>query len=316
MPALPQLAHTYSLAPRAQNVGATAQSAAYIVVPSINGTVASAQPTWNAAFLGLTIDGTNLWQNFGPTLRPWGVPAPSAAPTVANAINTSLASPWVASTYFMPVLPLIELGGFIYKLTVPGTTAGSVPSFVHTTPGVSTTTDGGCTWLYISQAARQTSHAYAVGDVILVTWTDTITIPGTQTLIGFNQITGAPIYVQGPPTTQTTTYTAFFQATIAGLSGGGADSTIEWSSALNTTVADNAVTWQNIGLAVTRSNAATTAPVITSGALVAGNINNSQAVSNVSTVLDINGSIETVVTAGETGTATPTWATAFWWVNV
>ena len=292
------------------NVVATAQSAAYIVVPSINGTVASTQPTWSASLLGLTLDGANLWQNYGPTLRPWGVPAPGAAPIVANAINTSLASPWVASTYFMPVLPLIELGGFVYKLTVPGTTAVSVPSFVHTTPGVSTTTDGGCTWLYLGQAARQTSHTYAVGDVVLVTWTNTITIPGTQTIIGYSKMTGAPIYAQGPPTTQTTTYTAFFQATVGGLSGGGADSTVTWNSALGTTATDNAVTWNNIGLAITRSNAATTAPVITSGTLVPGNINNSQAVSNVSTVLDSNGSIETVVTAGQTGTAAPTWATA------
>ena len=297
----------------ANNIGATAQTTAYVVVPSVNGTTGASLPgVWNSGNLGVTYDGTNLWQNNGPIARPWGIPAPLDAPTVSNAINTSVATSWVASTYFMPVLPIMELGGYIYQATAAVSAAAtSVPSFVHVTPMVSTTTDGGVTWLYLGPSARVPNSTYVANQVVLVTWSNTVTIPGTQTVLGFNRLTGAPIYSQGPPTTQTTTYTAFFQCSVGGLTSPGADSTVPWQSSLGTTVLDGAVTWTNIGLDVTRATGATSAPIITSGTLVAGVIGcpvGGQLVSLVSTIIDSNGAAESVITSGETGTTAPTWS--------
>ena len=288
------------------------ESTGLIAVPGVNGTTGTVLPSFSASFLGLTLDNNSLWLNNGPATRNWGIPAPTAAPTVSNALNTTVASSWVTATYFMPVLPLMELGGYIYQATTVGVTNGSVPSFNHTTPHVSTTTDGSVVWTYQNVAARQTNHAYVFGDIILVTWSVTVTIPGTQTLIGYNQITGKPIYQQGPPTTQTTTYTAFFRCTLGGTNGAALDSQLSWSSALGTVVTDgpNGVQWTNVGLAVTRTSGSTSAPAIVSGTLAAGVIGNSQAVAIVNQVLDTNGAVETVQTAGQTGTLQPTWATA------
>lgn len=59
-----------------------------------------------------------------------------------------------------------------YTCTVEGTTGSSEPSWVNTTIGVSTTTDGTVTWrydgLYTGPTKRVNSHAYILGDEIVL----------------------------------------------------------------------------------------------------------------------------------------------------
>jgi hypothetical protein len=70
-------------------------------------------------------------------------------------VKSGTATQWVASTAYtvgqqvVPTLAYATNGAkaYIYVCTVAGTSGGSQPTWVYTTPGTSTTTDGGVTWL-------------------------------------------------------------------------------------------------------------------------------------------------------------------------
>jgi hypothetical protein len=308
-----------------ENPGADGVNTGFVVIQSLNGTLGSTAPTFNTNFNGLTLDnngatpGTNLWQMKGPALRRWGIDAPTTIITPTNAINTSVASTWAANTYYMPSVlpqtgPMIVVGNYIWQLIAGGTTGGT-PSFPGSpTVGSTTYTDGGATWKCVAAKTRLLSHAYALGALIAVTWTVTnlvtVQVPNPPSYGPYGPYGGS-----GTTTTYTYTYTytAVFQCTTAGTTSNVADSGVTgnnpspaWNSALKAYVSDGSVVWQNIGLGITRTDSATTGPVMTSSddytnVMTVGNIGNSIAVSLLGQVLDSNGAIEIVNIGGLSG---------------
>jgi hypothetical protein len=275
----------------------TESETGYVVVPGVNGTLAATGtgPTWSRAWLGLTYDGTNLWQQSGPALRVWGIPAPQYSLTAANTLNASVITEWTASTYYMPysVINVGGLSGNIFQLMTGGTTGSAPPSTWNTTVGANTT-DGACVWQCLGSAQRIQTYPYTVGKIIMAQWEASV--------------------VSGYYTSTPTQYTCFFQCVSAGTTSSAASGSLSWSASLNSQLIDGGVTWNNIGFVITRTASATSAPVLANVSGVqtiqAGNIGNSVAVSLATKILDVSGAVETVNSAGQSGTTVPNWATA------
>lgn len=154
----------------------------YACSQGVNGTTSGSAPTWQSAHRGYTLDGTSLWSQRGPQVRNWGINQPLIEPRVGNVMSTSPGSQWAASTYYLPqpyISVTVSATPYIFQLTTNGTTNGSVPVF---TSGLgSTVTDGTAVWTNVGPAARQTAHAYKVGDIIAVSWNKTSVV---QTGVG------------------------------------------------------------------------------------------------------------------------------------
>lgn len=330
------------------NYGSTADTG-YVCVQGVNGTTGSSQPTWNTAHRGYTYDGTSLWSNRGPSLRPWGIQQPQEQPIVNNVLSTSASLTWAANTYYMPqpyIVETVSSTPYIFQLTTNGTTKSTVPTFTSS----GTVSDGSAVWTNVGAANRATSHTYALNSVIAVAWTKTTTVStgvGTGTGQGPKSAPladptpigrpalRAPVPTGFPTATVPTTnialntniapptgigtgggtivvkysYTCFFLATTAGTSSATATASVGWSGAIGSKVSDGTVTWTNIGVTISRSTASA-APVVTSYTQTGGTIGNSQLVTNISTIIDSNGNVEDVTNSGESGTTAPTWATA------
>lgn len=285
------------------------EASGFAVLSGVNGVLGGLQPSWNTNSQGLTADNTNLWINFGPSLRPWGIQTPTAAPNVSNVALPNPQNVWTASTYYMPS-PYIVHGGFIFQLTTAGTTGGSVPTF-NTTTGA-TTADGSAVWTSKGTGTRATNTAYAVGALIAVTWTKSVVINsggGTSGGTGGRRISldGADTF--SPPIVVTYSYNSVFQATTGGTSSSTATASIPWSPGLGDLVNDGGVIWKNVGIEVDRSTTSA-APSFSGTTQSSGTIGNSQLVAINSFVIDANGFAQNVTSAGNSGSTIPTWATS------
>lgn len=257
-------------------------------VASQSGTSDSSAPTFSSTTGQETIDGSIGWLCRGNSVENWGIVAPTSAPTVANTTNTNAGSPWAASTYYNPSLVIVDSNTKIQKLTTSGTTGVGVPVW-STTTGVATA-DGTASWTCQGSATRSTSHAYAVGDYILVTYYVYYTY--------YIAPTGPP-WIPTKATGTAGPYNAFFKCTVAGTSSATATSALTWTGGVGSQIQDGSVTWQNIGSQITRTASATS---IT-------NIGNSQAVTTVVQIVDAAGNAQNILTAGISGTIAPTFST-------
>lgn len=128
------------------------------------------------------------------------------------AANTWGQSPAVSTTYALGAQ--MQTGGNIHRCTTAGTSAGSAPAYA-TTVGT-TTTDGTVTWTCEGAGSMiaATSTVYTVGTIV-------------------RPVTGNGF---------------LYRCAVAGTSGGSAPS---FPTTVGQTVADNTVTWENIGSGVT-----------------------------------------------------------------
>ena len=146
-----------------------------------NGVTGSTPPAWLTTLGAVTVDGGAQWENRGSAIQNWGITPPDTAPTVTQVSAPSVYPPWAPNTWYAPLFVITASGANLFQMTSPaapasGVTGGSPPvSWNTATPGVSTTTDGTVTWLYMGPSAWQSGHAYAVGDVVQPTFTYYIT---------------------------------------------------------------------------------------------------------------------------------------------
>jgi hypothetical protein len=299
------------------NYSTTADTGAAVDATQGNGTSGSSTPSFSGTIDSLVVDGTNVWVSQGNSVQNLGIVAPTTSPTVQNTLIPAPSS-WAASTYYWPNPYIVDsntsTGPWIWQLTTSGTTNSSVPSGLTSgTPipqysggsqsaSPTTVTDGTAVWTCNSLAARQTSTKYSAGQVILVSYTFVYyTYQFVQNDGGGGQLI---------KTAHNVTYMGFFQSKNSGTTSSSANSSLSWTSGLNTTVSDGSVTWVNVGLEVTRTASSTSSP--TQGVdsnMVAGNVGDSLLVSTSNQISDSNGNGETVTIAGKSQTTAPTWST-------
>ena len=239
----------------------------------------SSAPAWNVTPKLATQDGTLQWVNMGPAVQDWGGDAPPSAPTVTQMPAPSIYPAWAAHTWYAPAgaFIIVDSNNNLQQLTTAGATGSAAPAWNVTTGG--TTPDGSAVWKNLGPGAWQASHAYALGAVIVVTFSFSITVPQGQLINGQWQT----VYV-----TQVVTVTNLFTCTVAGNSGANAPS---WTSGLGTLTTDGTVTWTNGGT-----------PPAWPGA--------TQTLSLAVKVLDPNANIEVPQRLASSGATAPTWGTA------
>lgn len=142
--------------------------------------------------------------------------ARAAAPTPGSGTYRGLyvvSTAWAVGDIIVPTLAYATAAakGFIYRCTTAGTGSGTEPTWVYTTPGTSTTTDGAVwtvenatTWAYATPRPDYIgSNKLAAGELLYMenvsyplTASTTITIPGTVAspciLISTSDTTNAP----------------------------------------------------------------------------------------------------------------------------
>jgi len=273
----------------------------YVFNTAVPGTTGGTQPTWNSILNDVTLDGTQGWRCRGSSVMNWGLKAPLVAPVVANAVNTTYPV-WAANTYYNPGLTIVDSNGNIQTLTHDGTAGGMQPSW-NATPG-GTTTDGGATWTNGGTATRQTNHAYAVGDLISVSWSQTITVDLGGAGAQNSDILLLPNAQPGNDTGLTkavsysyvVTFTDIFKCIIEGRSSASATGVIPWVSGTGSTVSDGTVMWQNAGVSSTWLTA-------NGGASLA-----STPLVLETQIVDSNGNLQTITVPGVTGATAPAWS--------
>lgn len=241
-----------------------------------NGQTGAVQPTWSPTQTFVTVDGGAQWINRGSAVRPIGYAAPTVAPAVSQAAAPALYQPWAAATWYGPAsIVIVDSNGNVQQLTTSGVTGGGAPAWNMALGG--TTADNTAVWTNRGPAAWVASTVYAVGSLVAVTFTYTIT--------SYISIPYPPYYQQ---TTRQVTVTVAFQVVIAGTSGVQQPS---WTAGGGTTVADGTATWRNIGTPLTW---------IAVGA--------AQTVSINTTISDSNGNLEAPQNVGKSAAAAPTWS--------
>lgn len=264
--------------------------------PLRSGVSGGSTPSFSGTIGTAVIDGTTAWLCKGSSVQNFGIAAPTVAPTCVNVAITP-ANQWAANTYYWPSPLILDSNNNIQQLTTSGTTGGSVPAWANTVGA--TTTDGSAVWTCLGAAVRNTGTAYSVGAIVEVTWSFSYQYDCGNT--------GPPNYA---PILcwKTLTYTAFFQCTTSGTTSAASASTI-WNTPApaypGSTVMDGTVVWTNVGSEVTRTNAATSSPVIGTSA---GNVSNSVVVSTNTSIVDSNSNLETCVFAGISAGSAPTWS--------
>lgn len=275
---------------------ATAADTGLATVPAKTGTAGGSQPTWTSTLNGLTLDGTNGWICRGSSVMNWGLAGPNASPNVVNTVGTTYPQ-WAAGTFYSPGLVIVDSNSNIQLLTTSGTAGGSQPTWNVSTNG--TTADGTAVWTNKGTATRATSHAYVVGNYILVAFTRIIVIrnnppnpdirPGPQ-----------PFPADGPPggdLIATVNYNSIFKCVVAGTSSSKATNVILWGAGVGSQVADGTVTWVNVGDGVTWLTAN------------AGGSLASTPLTTISQIADTNGNLQSVVIGGKSGASAPAWQT-------
>lgn len=139
-----------------------------------NGPTGGSQPNWNNSVLPY-IDGSQQWINKGSSIQNWGIAAPTTSPTAANTTRPSPYPNWAASTFYNPSLVIVDSNSNLQIVQTAGTTGGAPPTWAL---GVgATTTDGTVTWKNIGPAGWQSAHAYAVNDMVSITYTYYVVVP-------------------------------------------------------------------------------------------------------------------------------------------
>lgn len=251
------------------------------------GTSGALQPTWATTYGATTTDGTAVWTCYGSPLQNWGIVAPS---TAASPVNASLPNPpnplWAANTFYAPTtVQVVDTNNNIQTLTTAGTTGGVQPTWNVTLGG--TTTDNTAVWTNKGTANWQAGHAYAVGDIVAVSYTvNDVEIPTfDDTLLTRN---GVPPRVRSYKAFSVT-YNDCFIVTKAGTSAG---TQPVWRPGFGSLANDNTVTWKNIGTKITWAS-----------------IGAATVVSTAITIQDSNGNIQMPTLPGKTGATAPTWST-------
>jgi hypothetical protein len=139
------------------------------------GNTGGAQPAWGAVKGNITADGAQQWLCAGNSVQEWGIDAPTAAPTTVNGPRPSIYNRWTANTIYSSSLSIIDPNGNVQKLTTGGTTGGAQPVWSLILGGV--TADNTAAWTNMGSAAWVAGHAYALGDLIQVTWSYWVTVP-------------------------------------------------------------------------------------------------------------------------------------------
>jgi hypothetical protein len=241
------------------------------------GITGSTEPAWNTTQGLVTQDGGNQWVNMGSALQNLGGAAPTDPPLVTTAAAPSIYHHWAASTWYAPsgAFIILDSNGNLQQLTTAGTTGSAAPAWNTTLGGTTAEAGGTAVWTNLGPATWMASTAYAVGAVVLVTFTYTITQG--------QSVPYPPYFIL---TTTTVTVTQVFTCTTAGTSGANPP---QWTNGLGTTVSDSTVVWTNTGAQNSWPASAT--------------------LSLDTRVIDTNGNIERPQQLGESGTAAPSWST-------
>ncbi|HET6220179.1 MAG TPA: hypothetical protein VFE27_24335 [Acidobacteriaceae bacterium] len=257
----------------AGNPPLTAFSAETGTASTGNGITGTVAPAWGTDIGQATVDGGAIWICRGPAVELWGIQTPTVAPIVTQSPAPSIYPAWQANTWYAPsAYVIIDSNGNVQKLTTGGITGGAAPAW-SVVVGV-VTADNTAAWTCLGPPNWAATTVYAVGAVVVVTFTYYITTAQTFPYPPYAILTQTPI-----------TVTVAFECTTAGTSGVG---TPNWTNGNATTVTDNTVVWTNIGAAPAWPGAA-------------------QNVSTANIIEDANGNLQTPQTLGESGAAAPTW---------
>lgn len=191
------------------------------------------------------------------------------------------ATSWVASTVFALGTLIIDTNGNVQQVTTAGTSGGSQPTW-NTTPITGTTVDGGVTW---TNRGNQVSNWGIAAPVAAPTLTNSTAGAAGTSFWSPNTAYVGHVFIQDTNG----------NIQLAGFSGGTSGATIPvWNSVLASRTNDNTIGWFNCGpLNNWIPSTAYVIPALGSGPLI----------------LDSNGNLQQLTTAGTTGTTQPTWAT-------
>jgi len=248
------------------------------------GVTGAAQPVWSTVTGDVTQDNSQQWVCKGSAVQDWGFDGPAFAPTVTQTAAPSVYPNWTANTWYAPLFVIVDSNGNLQQLTTGGTLGGAPPVWNLVVGGV--TNDNTAVWTNKGPGTWASGHVYAVGDLVLVTYSYFITVPITKPV--WNGYTYQQEVVQQQIQI---TNTNLFQCTTAGTSG---STQPAWINGVGTSTTDNTVGWTNLGNAKTWAT-------MGAGALV----------STAQKIIDSNGYLETPTQFGKTGAgpAQPTWTT-------
>ena len=309
VPALNSTTHAITAIPNGQQVqfsSALTQSFAAETGSATtgNGTSGSpTHPTWAAGLNAITQDAGAQWENQGNQIENWGIAPPATAPSVTQAQTPAIYPLRGTSTWYAPLFVIYD-GANLQQLTTTTTSANpptwstgtSHPTW-ETTPGLTTPDNNGsptnpALWTCLGVPAWVASTSYALGAVILASFTYYITVP--ETIWVSDPIIPAGGYYETVPVQQAVPTTGIFQCTTAGTSG---TSTPPWTNGLGTTTIElsgTGVVWTNMG-----SASANVWPGAT------------QTLSLDTKILDTSNNIEVVQNFGESSSSSSvTWNTA------
>ena len=257
------------------------------------------QPDFNN-LAGASVFEQNIeWVNHGSNLQNMGLDGPVLPPEV---FLQALPSPpvlntWSASTYFgqagAGAITIVDnsVGPYIQEVTVSGITGAAQPVWNTTVGG--TTTDGSVTWTNKGLVGRVQNTTYQAGDRVAVTYyvrvqTGSIPLQIPGSFSGGGAIPGMPVYSTTGP------FSSFFTCTQGGTTLDAPSASVLWSNSPGQSIGDGTVIWQNTGTLT----------------LWPGALSDLTKSAGAGRIVDSNGNIQNVVTAGTSGATVPTWATA------
>ena len=230
---------------------------------------------------------------------------PPYTPASTENFGTLLQTTWTSGLAYTAGQFVIDGNGTIQVALTAGKSAASAPVWSTTTG--QTTTDG-VTWVCRGNAKWQAATAYAAGQLILdangsieqvlTEGTSGATAPAWATAANSATTAGAVTWQAGGNAQwqAANAYTvgqlildANNNVQIVKTAGTSAGSVPAWNQTTGQTTTDGTVTWNNLGQATWKANTAYAAGAV---------------------ILDSNGSIQTVTTAGASGNSAPLWPPA------
>jgi hypothetical protein len=223
-----------------------------IVTAITTGVSGASQPSWASTIGATTPDAGVTWTCKGSSIQNWGIAAPTAAPTVANATVLNILQQWGASTFYLVGEILLDSNGNLQYDIITGVgNTGTTPPTWQTTIG-NVTTDNVLKWACLGTATRATNHNYYGG---VATQSTAFVSTGVQTmpvLSSANMYIGQPLSVDAGSQLEvvivtavgTNTFTANFTKTHGNTSVVSPPSTIAvtYTKSIQTIVGYNGVT--------------------------------------------------------------------------